>query len=204
VKFGVADPGGLSDTITANIHIDHTPRAPVLEVSNHGVVVGQPFSTQLIATDLDAGTTLTYSGSGLPAGASLDPNSGVFTWTPGPTQVGDFPVQFSVSDGQLTTSLPAVFRSTLNPVLPQVIVELTPSFPDVPGSPVVIHVAASSMAPITALTLAVAGQSLTLDSHGRATYVPQAPGVFAITATASDADGLVGGTASVLKVRDPK
>jgi YD repeat-containing protein len=193
----------LSDAITAQIHIVNTDRPPTLQVSNHGVVVGQPFSMQLIGTDPDLGTTLTYSGPGLPTGATLDPQTGLLTWTPGPTQTGEFPIQFSVSDGELTTSLTSVLRSTLNPVPPQVIVELTPSFPDVPDSPVLIHVAASSMAPVTALTLAVNGQPVTLDSHGRASYVPQAPGIVPITATATDADGLVGSTATVLKVRDP-
>ena len=37
----------------------------------------------------------------MPAGATLDPASGQFAWTPGPDQVGDYPVQFSVSDGEL-------------------------------------------------------------------------------------------------------
>ena len=72
-----------------------------------------------------------------------------------------------------------------------------------PGQSVLVHVAASSLAPITGLSLTIAGQPLTLDSQGRATYTPQAPGRIAVTATATDGDGLVGQYATVLKVRDP-
>src|SRR6185436_19158620 len=111
-------------------------RAPTLQVTDHGVVVGQPFSLQLVAGDADLNTTLGFSAQGLPSGAALDSHTGLLAWTPGPTQTGDYAIQFSVSDGQLSTSRIATLRSTLNPVPPQVIVEITPSFPDVPGSPV--------------------------------------------------------------------
>jgi len=33
-------------------------------------------------------TTLTYSAANLPAGATLDPNTGFFSWTPGYDQFG--------------------------------------------------------------------------------------------------------------------
>ncbi len=97
VTFSVTDAGGLSSTLPVNIHIDPTYRAPTLPVANHQVVVGQPFSLQLVGTDLDIGTTLTYSALGMPDGASLDPATGKFQWTPGPTQTGDYIIQFAVS-----------------------------------------------------------------------------------------------------------
>src|SRR6185436_7415694 len=96
-----------------------------------------------------------------------------------------------------------VLRATLEAVRPSVLVELTPSFPGLPMSPVIVHVAASSFAPITSLALEIDGQSLALDSHGRATYVPQTPGRFEIAASAVDGDGLVGSTTAAIKVRDP-
>jgi YD repeat-containing protein len=203
LQFGVTDSAGLSATLPVDIHIDPTYRAPTLQASNHQVVVGQPFSMHLVAADFDEGTTLTYSAFGMPEGASLDPGTGVFRWTPGPTQAGDFVVQFTVSDGELSTTLPVLLRSVINPVPPQVIVVVTPSFPEAPGYPVLVHVAASSVAPITGLTLAIAGQPVALDSQGRATYVPSAPGRFAVTATATDGDGYTGQYSTVLKVRDP-
>ena len=108
---------------------------------------------QLIGSDPDPARRLTYSATGLPEGATLDAHTGVFTWTPGPAQVGDYLVQFTVTDGELSASCRRSCRATLNPVPPQVFVELTPSFPHVPGSPVTIHVAGSRMAPMTGLTL---------------------------------------------------
>jgi len=203
VKFSVSDPQGLADSLTANIHIDNVDRAPTLQVSDHGAVVGKPFSLQLVAGDTDLNTTLSFLASGLPPGATLDSQTGLLTWTPGPTQTGDYAIQFSVSDGELSVSHVATLRATFNAVPPQVTVEITPSFPDLPGSPVVVHVAASSMAPLEGVTLSVNGQALTLDSHGRASYVPQLPGGFTVDATATDADGLTGTAHTVLKVRDP-
>jgi len=203
VRFGVSDPGGLTDQIDVTVHIDNVDRPPTLVVTNHGAVVGQPLTFMLLGSDPDQGTVLTYSALGMPAGASLNPRTGAFAWTPGPAQLGDYAVEFSVSDGELSATVPVVLRGTINPVPPQVIIVLTPSFPAVPGQSVIVHVAASSLAPITALSVTVAGQMLTLDSQGRATYTPQAPGRIAVSATATDCDGLVGQYATVLKVRDP-
>ena len=72
-----------------------------------------------------------------------------------------------------------------------------------PGQPVLVHVAASSLAPITGLTLTIDGQPVTLDSQGRATYTPQAPGRIAISATAHRRRRARRPVATVLKVLDP-
>src|SRR5204862_909928 len=118
---------------------------------------------QLLGFDPDTATTLVFSAVGLPTGSTLDAHTGQLLWTPSPTQIGDFPVQFSLTDGELTATQAVVLRATLDPILPSVLVELTPSFPGVPLSPVIVHVAASSFAPIVSLALSVAGQSLVLD-----------------------------------------
>jgi len=56
----------------------------------------------LSATDMD-GDLLTYSATTLPIGASFDPATRIFHWTPGYEQSGTYQgVQFSVSDGILT------------------------------------------------------------------------------------------------------
>src|SRR5262249_6942482 len=157
-----------------------------LSVSSHAAVVGRQLSFRLVGGDPDQGTALTYSATGLPEGAVLDPQTGQFTWTPGPAQAGDYPVTFAVSDGTLTTTRSVLLRATINPVPPAVFVELTPSFPAVPGQSVIVHAIASSVAPITGITVQVNGQTLALDSQGRGTFVPQAPGRIAVSATATD------------------
>ena len=58
----------------------------------------------MAATDPD-GDALTYSASGLPTGASFDPATKTFSWTPSFTQAGPYPgVTFTASDGTLTAS----------------------------------------------------------------------------------------------------
>lgn len=177
IQFGVSDPGGLSDQISVNVHIDQVDLPPSLVVTNHQAVVGQPLGFTLLGSHPDQGIPidLTYSALGLPEGSSLNPQTGAFSWTPGPSQIGDYSVQFSVSDGELSDTVPVVLRGTIAAVPPQVIVVLTPSFPAVPGQSVIVHVAASSLAPITGLSVTVGGQPLTLDSQGRATYTPRCP-----------------------------
>ena len=56
------------------------------------------------ATDPD-GDTLTYSASGLPAGASFDPATPAVLVDPGFTQAGTYPVTFTASDGTKSYSL---------------------------------------------------------------------------------------------------
>ena len=49
--------------------------------SDHQVKPGETFSFPVEAIDPDP-DTLTYSATGLPEGATLDPDTGLFTWTP--------------------------------------------------------------------------------------------------------------------------
>jgi hypothetical protein len=57
---------------------------PVLaSIPDQTVNEGVKLTVQVSATDPDAGQTITYGlGSGAPTGAAIDPQSGVFTWTP--------------------------------------------------------------------------------------------------------------------------
>ena len=55
---------------------------------------------------------LTYSSSMLPPGAVLNPNTGVFTWTPDFTEQGLYNVPFTVSDGQASTTQSTVLVVT--------------------------------------------------------------------------------------------
>ncbi len=58
--------------------------APVLAaIGNRSVNEGSTLNFTATATDLNSGESLTYSlGSGAPAGAYINPTTGVFTWTP--------------------------------------------------------------------------------------------------------------------------
>ena len=64
------------------------------------------------ATDPD-GDALTYSASGLPAGASFDPATQQFSWTPSYTQAGTYTVTFTASDGTKSYSLSGTKQVTI-------------------------------------------------------------------------------------------
>src|SRR5262249_48257723 len=160
--FAARDPGGLSDSTVVRIHVDNVDRPPTLGVSNHGTVVGQTLRFTLSGTDPDAGTTLTYSASGLPSGAVLDPGTGQLTWTPTPFQPGDSRATSAIPHGGLTPTRAALLRAPLTPVPPAVLIALPPSFPAVPEQPVLVHAVASSLSPVTGLTMTIDGQPVTV------------------------------------------
>src|SRR4029077_16606982 len=95
VRFAATDPGSLTDTLDVPIHIDNVDRAPTLQVSDHALLVGRSSALQLAASDPDLGAVLRYSATGLPMGATLDPVTGQFNWTSGPTDLGDHVINFS-------------------------------------------------------------------------------------------------------------
>ncbi len=100
VTFTVTDDGtpARDDSETVTITANDVNRAPVLgSVGNRSTAEGTALSFTVAATDAD-GDGLTYSATGLPAGATLDAGTGAFSWTPGYDQAGDHSVTFSVAD----------------------------------------------------------------------------------------------------------
>jgi hypothetical protein len=65
--------------------------------------IGKLLTFNISATDPD-GDQLQYSASNLPDGASFDPDTQTFSWTPRYDQAGVYSVHFEVSDGELTDS----------------------------------------------------------------------------------------------------
>ena len=72
---------------------------PVLiPIGNQIINEGQTLRFTISATDPD-GDTLTYSALNLPPGATFDPNTQTFTWTPSYGQAGNYTdVEFTVTD----------------------------------------------------------------------------------------------------------
>jgi uncharacterized repeat protein (TIGR02543 family) len=79
---------------------------PVLDpVGDKSVDEGETLSFTLTASDPNPGQTLTFGAEELPAGATLDPDTGEFSWTPSEAQgPGTYTVTFTVSDGMATDS----------------------------------------------------------------------------------------------------
>jgi hypothetical protein len=65
------------------------------------VKIGERFTFTISATDPD-NDSLIYSAFNLPEGASFDPNTQTFSWTPCYDQAGVYTVHFEVSDGELS------------------------------------------------------------------------------------------------------
>ena len=204
ITFAAQDPEGLFDTYEAFITIDNVNRAPIPHTSDHSAKLGEPLSFFVTASDPDLNTAFTYAAEGLPEGATLDETTGQFNWTPGPGQAGEYVVTLEVSDGLATVPQWIVIKAAVEPEKPQVHVELTPSFPAIPGQSVLVHAIADSLADITDLVVTVDGEVLILDAEGRAWFTARNIGQTTVEAVATDADGLQGRAAVQLKVRDPE
>ena len=100
-EFEVSD-GGSTSTATVNISVASVNDAPVLAaIPNQTVNLGSSLVFTVSASDVDLpNDTLTYSLTGtVPAGASIDPTSGIFSWTPTTDQAGNiYPVGVRVTD----------------------------------------------------------------------------------------------------------
>jgi fibronectin type 3 domain-containing protein len=101
VKMIVSDNGTpmLKDTATFSITVNNINRAPVLDaIGNKAVNEGELLSFSISASDSD-GDNLTYSTGNLPAGATFEQNTHVFTWRPNYEQEGNYQnVVFTVTD----------------------------------------------------------------------------------------------------------
>jgi YD repeat-containing protein len=203
VRFAASDPGGLITTRDVNIEVRNVNRPPVLtDMQGRVALIGQPFTLAIEAEDAD-GDALTYTATGLPALATLDPHTGVIQWTPAAFEAGAYDVRISATDGaaRRVNSLHLVASQT--PVPPHVVIQQTPSFVGIPGQKVTLEVLAAGIAPVTQLSISVAGQNLPLDNLRRAVFLPPAPGIYDVVATATDIQGTIGTTHSQLLVRDP-
>jgi len=100
VTFTVTDDGtpAESDSEVVTITVGNMNRPPVLDpIGSKSVDEGDPLSFTISASDPD-GDGLTFSASNLPTGASFNPTSRVFSWTPNYGAAGNYNVQFTVTD----------------------------------------------------------------------------------------------------------
>ena len=105
VTLTVTDSEGFTSVATDEIGIANA--APVLAaISKKTGNEGSLLTFALSASDAD-GDALTYSGIGLPAGASVNPTTGAFSWTPTFAQAGNYSFTLRVTDGELAATQPA-------------------------------------------------------------------------------------------------
>ncbi|MGE0625789.1 MAG: PilC/PilY family type IV pilus protein [Pseudomonadales bacterium] len=91
----VTDDGAglLSGTATFTINVSESNVAPVLDpISDQAASEGALLSFTVTATDADLPANgLTFSLDSAPAGATIDPSTGLFEWTPGESDGGTAP-----------------------------------------------------------------------------------------------------------------
>jgi DNA/RNA endonuclease G (NUC1) len=124
---GAADPQCTTGTV--NVTVNAVNDAPSLNaIANQTVYVGSTLTLTAVGSDIDLpAQTLTYSLVGaVPSGASINPTSGVFSWTPTAAQAGQiytFTVRFT-DDGtpalhaeqQFTVGVAYTWSNLLAPV----------------------------------------------------------------------------------------
>ena len=143
------------------------------------------------ATDSQAGSTLTWSATGLPGGLSIDPTSGTITGTP--TTAGTSSVTVTATDGSgysgsaafawtVTNTVSVANPGTQSDVSGTAIDPVDPTGTD-----------SSSAAAVTAWTATGLPAGLEIDSGtGAITGTPTSAGDSTVTLTATDADGFTG------------
>lgn len=171
--------------------------APVLApIANQAVNEGSAAGFTASATDADSGQTITYSLIGAPAGASIDPATGVFSWTPtddNPTGTPSDAYTFTV---RATDSAdPAAFDEqsvtiTVSNVAPTVTSVTGPAGPiGISGGSAAANITVTFTDPGSGdtHTTSIACGNSTSASGGTCTYT--AAGVYTVTATVTDDDG---------------
>jgi len=132
VTFTVSD-GYLTASVASVITVLNVNIAPTLVLNpvgpNFSVNEGAALAVQLVGADVNSGTTLTYSYVSTPAatGATFNPATGAFAWTPVTNQAGTYNVTFTVSDGSLSKSVASVITVVGVNIAPTLTVAATAS-----------------------------------------------------------------------------
>lgn len=133
IEFVATDNGNpvASTSEAISITVNNVNRAPVLEsIGNKSVDEGQSLSFTVIATDPDLSDEVTLSANNLPAGATFEAQTGIFSWTPAFTQAGIYlNVIFTVTDnGNPILSDSETITITVNDVPPLELTTIADSF----------------------------------------------------------------------------
>ncbi|MBE6911754.1 MAG: hypothetical protein E7473_04430 [Ruminococcaceae bacterium] len=108
------DPYNMDLGYAYNIAEGQTLRIPLTSVEDTAPVVENPgdmsatagsMMTIQISAESPAGKDITFIGTSLPRGASLDEATGKITWKPGSSQVGENHVAVTASDGVFETTV---------------------------------------------------------------------------------------------------
>lgn len=106
-------------TLLANViaNLPYLNLPPVISpVANQSAQIGQTLQLVVSATDPD-NEPITYSASSLPAGATINPTTGLFFWIPGPSQAGSYTITFTATDSRGMSSSTSTILTAVGSVL---------------------------------------------------------------------------------------
>lgn len=105
--------------VNGSATISTTNNPPYFDtVSDKTIKAGQTLSFTVNATDPE-GQTLVYTASNLPSGANFNAGTKTFAWTPIESQVGDYNVIFSASDGTNSVAITVKITVTSSNTAPE-------------------------------------------------------------------------------------
>jgi ELWxxDGT repeat protein len=160
VTFEVSDSLTSSSPTQGSLTIDVTAvpheQPPVVQsIPAQNATAGQAFQLNLSTDAMDPNTpplSLSYSlGANAPAGASLNPTSGLFTWTPPANQAaGPVTINFSVGN-TANLSTPGTFTIDVAPavVIASPVIQPIPAQSATIGQPFALNIAAFASDPNT-------------------------------------------------------
>jgi len=196
----VTDDGGDLGCAAFSVFANGPPAftsAPPIET-----VPGAAYSYAPTVED-DPGDTSAFSLAAAPAGMDIDPDTGLVTWTPLDTQLGDQPVTIRVTDARgLTATQTYSLAVVPDTVAPTLSIDLSSERVD-PGEDAILTVVADDNgAPPTVVVLAN-GVPVPLDENGQAVLPTGSSGVVLIDITVTDAAGNTTTKKIALAVTDP-
>jgi uncharacterized protein (TIGR03437 family) len=115
----IAIRAGYGDSaVEENVSVEASPRPSLSVPGKQFAAFGKKLSFPVSAIS-GAGAILSLSASPLPAGASFDPSTGLFDWTPGDSQSGTYAIGFSAADsaGGSSTAEAAIQTGSGSPVI---------------------------------------------------------------------------------------
>ncbi len=194
VTLRATDEQGTFDEQTYVITVEEPNRAPsITSIPVTTAVTLAEYSYAVTADDPDAGDTKEFSLLVYPENMEIDANSGLITWTPDRTQVGDFDVSVQVIDaGDLSDIQNFVLTVTRDNTAPQIqSVPLLDATIGVEYSYQATAIDAEDDPLIWSLPVAPAGMAV--DPTGLVTWTPDA-GQLGLQAVELAADDGFGGT----------
>ncbi len=122
VAFTATDNGvpAASTIKSVLVHVNEVNSPPVLSVPGPQVdFVSVPLTFKVNASDPDIpAEVISLSASGVPANATFDPATGVFSWTPATGQAGNYTISFTATDnGVPSLSTSSAVAINVKPVL---------------------------------------------------------------------------------------